>query len=66
MNYIVQYFVFDKSGNHIIKACGVPCETMDEVHDTKQQLVSLWEEEKDTTQLLVSCGNDILFSSNND
>ena len=37
--FILQYFVFDKSGEHILEASGIPCQSHEELLDLANTMV---------------------------
>ena len=62
---ILQYFVFDKSGNHILEANGIPCSSEQEVRALADTMMGNYKQDpqfKDLN-LLLSCGNEIIFNS---
>ena len=62
---IIQYFVFDKSGNDILEANAFQCSSEQETNDLVDTMKNNFHSDpifKDT-QLLISCGNKVLFNS---
>jgi len=64
-NLGIQYFVFDKSGNHILEASVILCENEQDFNDKLAYAINAFKTNPDfaDTQLTLSSGNEILFSS---
>ena len=62
---IVQYFVFDKTGNEVLEADCFACETEQEVNELVEEMKYNYHNEPDfqDTQLTISCGSQVLFNS---
>ena len=39
MAIILQYFVFDESGNDILEAGGIPCDNEQELHEISNEII---------------------------
>lgn len=61
----VQYFVFDKTGNEILEAGGIPCDNDKEVEELANTMKNNFHSNPqfENTQLLISCGKKVLFNS---
>ncbi len=64
MKYL-QYFVFDKTGNDILDANVIPFKTEDEFKEGVEYAINAYKTNPDFKglNLLLSCGNKVLFNS---
>ena len=51
MDYILQYFVFDETGNHILEANAVVCSSEQDLIDTASSMVEIYHASKDFEHL---------------
>ena len=68
MNYLLQYIVFDKTGNKILEASAIPCTDESEMFELVDEMVGNYKYDphfKDLN-LFLSCGSKILFNSKED
>lgn len=64
----IQYFIFDKTGNEVIEASALMCNTESEKADIVETMKNNFHSEPEfaDTQLLISCGKQVLFNSKDD